>query len=193
MANKLKKSKILGIVAVGFVVWVAGVYGGYLIYYTNERQLIKKPEITVIEPKTKEIASIDKPVIDKSTKIVYEYCYSDDGYVETMEDTPPYFLLNLTREEVEDKLKDWQIKKFSDSEVVLQKNIEGKGRENYIIGEYEGLVAVFYEEEVDGEHIMEITETPVNSLPEEEQIKIKNGVKVKGQNELIKCMENYES
>lgn len=189
----MKITKLFGIIIVGFIVWIAGVYGGYLIYHTGERSLIQKPQITVIEPKAQEIASLEKPVIDKSTKLIYEYCYSEDGYVERVEDTPPYFLINLSREEVEEKLKDWQVKKFSNTEVILQKNITGKGCENYIISEYEGLVAVFYAEAVDGENIMEITETPVNSLPEEEQIKIKNGIKIKGQNELIKCMENYES
>lgn len=189
----MKAVKFLGIILTGTLVWAVGVYGGYRLYKPSEEEVIKKPEITIIEPMAKESSNISEDKINDSTKMVYEYCYEGDGYIERVEDTPPYFLIDLDRKSLTEKMNEWQILKFSDSEVVMRKNVSGNGTQNYIISEYEGLVTVFYEQPVDGERIMEITDTPVNSLPQEEQIKIKNGIKIKGQNELIKCMENYES
>lgn len=189
----MKLIKFLGIIMTGTAVWAAGLYIGCKIYSTNENITEKKPDIAAIKAETKEASAVKEDTITESTKIVYEYYYDEDGYIERVEDKPPYYLLELDRESLEEKMQDWQVLEFSQKEVVMRKTISAKGAQNYIIGEYEGLVAVYYEEPVNGESVMDITDTPVSSLPEEEQIRIKNGIKIKGQNELIKCMENYES
>lgn len=187
----MKLLKFLLIAFVGALICFAGGYSGYILYKPNTEDISEKSDKS--DAVSKESANISKDKITASTKMVYEYYYEGDGYVDRVEDTPPYFLIDLDRDKLIEKMDDWQVLKFSDSEVVMRKNVSGNGRQNYIISEYEGLIAVFYEEPVNGEKIMEISDTPVNSLPEEERIKIKNGIKVRGQNELIKYMENYES
>lgn len=174
------------------VVCSAGIYVGSRLYSVQDSGIEQKPEIASTEL-VKESAALNGDRITPSTIIVYEYYYTLDGSTQITEETAPYYLTGLRKEELEKKLEDWQILKFSSKEVVLHKNIEAIGERGYVIGNYDGFVAVFYEEPVDGESIMDITDTPISSLPEEEQIRIKSGIKIKGENELIKCMENLES
>ena len=86
-----------------------------------------------------------------------------------------------------------RIKSFSEREVVLQKAIEGESTQHYIIGEYEGYIAVFYEKYINDTNIKEITNIPLESLPQEEQDRIKKGIKITGKEELMKFLESYGS
>lgn len=145
------------------------------------------------QTETAEVAAVNIARITPSTKLVYEYYYEGDGQTKREEEVPPYFLLDMTREDIEEKYPDWQLKSFSNSEVVMRKNIAGKIKERYIIGEYDGYVAVFFEQPVDGVSLRELTDTPISSLTEEEQTKLKIGISILGEEALINAMENYES
>lgn len=140
-----------------------------------------------------EAAAVNVPRITPSTKLVYEYYYEGDGQIKREEEVPPYFLIDMTRKDIEEKYPDWQLKSFSQSEVVMRKNIAGKVKERYIIGEYNGYVAVFYEEPVDGISLRDLTDTPISSLTPEEQSKLKIGISVLGDEALIRALEDYES
>lgn len=143
--------------------------------------------------KEKEVGKVQVAKVTPSTKITYEYYYKSDNITETYEDVPPYFLIDLTREEMEKKFDDWNIKSFSEKEVVMQKVMDGESIQHYVVGEYDGYVAIFYEKEINGTKLKEITSMPISALSLEEQEKIKNGIKIVGEDELISFLENYES
>lgn len=157
--------------------------------YTLENDIKNQEQQT----ETTEVAAVNIARITPSTKLVYEYYYEGDGQTKREEEVPPYFLLDMTRQDIEEKYPDWQLKSFSNSEVVMRKNIAGKVKERYIIGEYDGYVAVFFEQPVDGVSLRELTDTPISSLTDEEQTKLKIGISILGEDALINAMENYES
>lgn len=157
--------------------------------YTLEDDIKNQEQQT----ETTEVAAVNIARITPSTKLVYEYYYEGDGQTKREEEVPPYFLLDMTRQDIEEKYPDWQLKSFSNSEVVMRKNIAGKVKERYIIGEYDGYVAVFFEQPVDGVSLRELTDTPISSLTDEEQTKLKIGISILGEDALINAMENYES
>ncbi len=169
---------------------------GYKIYSpSNDNFYVdtETPENIIKESIEKEVNSQNKNVINENTKIVYEYYYKEDDYTEYIEDTPSYFLIGLTREQLENKLKDWQIKSFSEEEVVMQKIIQNAKTLKYIITEYEGYVAVFYIDNQNTKILKYITKTPILSLSEEEQKNIKNGIEIEGEEKLISILQDYES
>ncbi|NLM13003.1 MAG: hypothetical protein GX209_04575 [Epulopiscium sp.] len=133
------------------------------------------------------------PKIARSTQMVYQYYYEEDG--KTVEETiePPYFLIGLTRDELQEKYSDWQISYFSDQKVVMKKNIASKSPYHFVVGVYNGYIAIFYNNEEGELEIKEITETPISSLPIEEQNKLKEGIKVYGEEALIRILEDYTS
>lgn len=145
------------------------------------------------EEPTTQVSVVPTPRITPSTKLVYEYYYEGDEEVRTIEEVPPYFLIDMTRKDIEQKYPEWELKSFSNAEVVMRKNIPGTVKQRYIIGEYEGFVAVFYEQPVDGVSLRELTDTPISSLSEEDQTKLKIGISVYGDEALMNALENYES
>ena len=184
---------LLFFLAVIVLVVISSMYVGYKMY--DDNQIIEyKAEVKndFLQDETP-VNNIKTEKISSSTKMVYEYVYKGDNITEIVEDVPPYFLIDLTRTDLENNFKDWQIKSFSNTEVVLQKAIEGESTQHYIIGEYDGFIAVFYEKEINGTNLKDITDIPLESLSEEEQQQIKNGIKITGKAELIKFLENYTS
>ncbi|NMA82749.1 MAG: hypothetical protein GX962_02670 [Epulopiscium sp.] len=128
-----------------------------------------------------------------STKLVYQYYYTLDQKMIEEELDPPYYLLNMTREQLQEKLSDWDLQLFSDKKIVLQKIVEEKSPYNYyLLGVYDSYVAVFYD--THGEWILrEVTSTPISALPLEEQKKLEEGIMVYGDEALINLLEDYTS
>ncbi|WP_250277942.1 BofC C-terminal domain-containing protein [[Clostridium] colinum] len=177
------------------LVAIIGIAIGYNMYNNDKNEVIEyKTQVdTDFLEEEKQVDNITVAKITPSTKMTYEYVFKEDNITEVVEDVPPYFLIDLTREDLENNFKDWQIKSFSEREVVLQKAIEGESTQHYIIGEYEGYIAVFYEKYINDTNIKEITNIPLESLPQEEQDRIKKGIKITGKEELMKFLESYGS
>ncbi len=138
-------------------------------------------------------ATTESGRITPSTKMVYEYYYTEDGVTQTLEDVPPYFLLDMTLEDMKKVYTDWQIISFSSKEVVMRKTLEAKSNEQYIIGEKNGYVAVFYKEPQHGIILHEITNTPLSALPLEERERLLEGISVTGDENLYKILSDYTS
>lgn len=84
--------------------------------------------------------------ITPSTRIVYQYYYTMDDKLVTDECEPPYYLIDMTRQQLESYYTDWQLISFSAEKVILRKSInERDSKGYYIIKAYEGKIAVFYD------------------------------------------------
>lgn len=84
--------------------------------------------------------------ITPSTRIVYQYYYTLDDKLVTDECEPPYYLIDMTRQQLEGYYTDWQLISFSTDKVVLRKSINERVTEGYyIIKAYNGKIAVFYD------------------------------------------------
>lgn len=127
-----------------------------------------------------------------STKLIYQYYNEKNELVKQEEDFMPYFLLDLTLSEMQRYFPDWMISSFSSSEIVLRKNMEEE-KQGYIVGQQDGFVAIFYEKEKNGISLYELTDTPVSSLSHAEQVRLNDGIYVKGDDKLARILEDYES
>jgi hypothetical protein len=147
----------------------------------------------VLPPIDNKVVPVEDVRIFSTTDMIYEYHYIDDGEIVRNNEKPPYFLMGLSKEELEHKFIDWEIIKFTKKEVVMKKYIEGKSEKHYIIGTKDGFVAVFYENEINGSTLKEITGTLVNTLHNEEQDRLREGIVISGDEKLIKALEDYGS
>ena len=75
----------------------------------------------------------------------------------------------------------------------MQKTVIGSSNQRYVIGEKEGYVAVFYEEEQQGISLKEVTDIPIDGLSEDEKLRLGEGIKVLGKEALDRTLENYSS
>lgn len=139
------------------------------------------------------VAASVAPRIGPETEIVYQYFDSQTKEVTEQKDVSPYFLLDLTLSDLQNYYADWEIMSFSDKKVVLRKTVDTESAKRYIVGTKDGFVAVFFEEEQNGESVYEITETPISSLSHAEQVRLNDGIYVEGDTELYKILEDYES
>jgi len=127
------------------------------------------------------------------TKIIYEYYYPADGETEVIEESAPYFMLGLTFKELQEYYDVWQIEHFSSEKVVMRRNVYGEREQKYIVGIKDGYVAVFYDIDIDDELVREITNIFAGALPDEEQKRLKKGIKVVGESNLNSILQDYSS
>ena len=193
----VKNKKALGIVALAIFCGFIGAGLGYV--YTTAKY--GKGAAQADEPqKTAEIkeyeytpTSVAEEKITPSTKMVYQYYYTEDGVTEVQEDIPPYFMLDLTLSDISKYYTTWDIVSFSPREVVMRKTIVGQSQQRYVVGQKDGYVAVYYEEEKEGISLKEITGIPVDGLSEDEKLRLNQGIKVMGNDALARTLENYSS
>ncbi|MCD8158020.1 MAG: hypothetical protein LUD77_03740, partial [Clostridiales bacterium] len=166
-----------------------GVLSGYFI-------LAPDPEIMTAErnipAEELEPAAAQAEKIDSNTKIIYEYVYLG-GHKEYSETTAPKNWQGLTLSEFKEIFDGWQIKEFGCEDVKLSKNLKVYSPNHYVLGVYNGYVAVFRKSEFSEDKVKHITETPVSSLPEGEQNRLSEGIDFYGERELMRILEDYES
>lgn len=160
--------------------------GYYLTLWMGERD--KKAEIQEAD-----IVSGTNKLIGANTKIVYQYFYTKDKVIKEEHEPAPVFLQGIDIDQLKSIYDDWQIVFFSPEKVILKYKIDGLSSEIYILGESEGYLTVFYEDPQKKLHLKEKTELPVASLPDEEAEKIREGIKVIGENNLAKLLADYMS
>ncbi|MCL2353717.1 MAG: hypothetical protein FWC69_03710 [Defluviitaleaceae bacterium] len=129
--------------------------------------------------------------ISNETVMIYDYFNPQtESFERVQEASPSPFLLGRSRDELENIFADWQIIYFSPYEVHLQQNKTLQSRQ-FIISVHEGFVAVFYDD--DDKSIKELTTRPISSLPQPEQQRLIDGIKIIGNEDLLRALEDFGS
>lgn len=127
--------------------------------------------------------------ISEQTRIIYDYYYSHGDFERVIE-YPTGFLLGMTEEDLAGILADWQVLSFTPYEVHLRQNTDVEYRQ-YVIGVHEGYIAVFFDNGLG--RIKELTGRPVTALALEEQQRLFEGIRVIGNDELMRALEDFSS
>ena len=132
-------------------------------------------------------------ITNENTEIVYEYYYTKDGITEKVSESAPLFLIGKDEDYFRRSFMDWELLSFSPGEVVMRKTVYDFSVQNYVIGIFEGYVAVFYANEITSSGIREVTDTPLISLPPAEQERLRKGIIVSGEENLVRAMQDFGS
>lgn len=162
------------------------------IIVSEKKVDVANETIEVLNKMPTEIVS-PAAIIMPSTQMVYNYYYEEDGCVESTSETAPHFLIGMNETDLKNTFNDWLVQNFSKDKVVMQKNISGLSNQHYVIGIKDGYIAVFYQENINGTKLKEMTNTPVNSLALEERKRLEDGIKISGDDKLIAILQDYES
>ena len=140
----------------------------------------------VIETNVKEVRISPNAFI--TFKETYEGCgHTKVDFVEVPED-----FVNLSKEELKDKYSDWNIEKFTDTDIILSKDFEGSCDEHFIVKDVDGIVTAFKIKEDGTEEEYEITDIATEYLTDTDKIEMKNGIRVNGKQNLNQLIEDYE-
>lgn len=101
-------------------------------------------------------------------------------------------LVNITQNKLQEKYPDWTIKKFSDTQIVLEKEEDGNCGEHYIVREKDGKVTIYEILEDKSEKEYEETEISTEYLTETDKANIENGIYVNGKKNLNQLIEDFE-
>lgn len=188
---------ILFIITLGFF---TGIYI-YKINITNNQNKEKVAELIEDEcTYLGEIAYKDGLVSASSSEyktspnctIVLKLYYKKCGHLIERKKTIKEADVNLTEKELSKRLTDWEIQKFTPTEIVLYKEIDDFCKEHYVLKEKEGNIAIFNLDENNNETLLTITDISTEYLTQEDLDKIKNGIIINSKKELNKTLEDFE-
>lgn len=140
----------------------------------------------VIETNVKEVRISPNAFI--TFKEIYEGCgHTKVDFVEVPQD-----FVNLSEDELKDKYSDWNIEKFTDTDIVLSKEFNGSCDEHFIVKDVDGVVTVFKIKEDNTEEEYQVTDIATEYLTDTDKIEMEKGISVNGKQNLNQLIEDYE-
>ena len=121
----------------------------------------------------------------------YQLYNEETGITDTVHGECPYELYGMGMNETKEYYSDWNLLEFMPTKVVLRKNTSLENPERYVVGIYDGCVAVFYENSEEGIYLL--TDIPVVSIDEDRRKRLKEGIYVEGRERLNRILEDYGS
>lgn len=122
------------------------------------------------------------------TKIYYERC----GHTTSQYSNLPQDLVNLTKDEIQERYQEYEIESFTSNEVILYQEKEGECGEHYTVKDKDGFITVYQILEDGSEKEIEITGVSTEYLPETDQINMKHGIQINGKQALNQLIEDFE-
>ena len=199
----MKKTWIISLI---IIVIMIGIVTGIILYNTkqkdkNDNNMIEN-EINKISEKVTDYC-INEYIDEIETnsneekispncllilKRYYDECqHTINEYVDIPQD-----LVNGTEYDLKKEYPYWEIEKFSSTEIVLYKEFNSNCGQHFILKEDNGKITVYKINENSEEEVYEKTEISLEYLSETDKIKIKDGIKVNGIEELNQLLEDFE-
>lgn len=186
------------------IVILVGIIAGFLYFSPNEKgeeNVVEEAKaINNVEQNTVitenivnslETNSSEEEKISPNCEIIKRIYYKKCEHITNSYSNIEERFVNMTKEELEEELPDWQIEEFSENRIVLYQEQEGECNEHYIVRDKDGQV-VIYQKTENGEEEIEVTDISTEYLPQTDKIQMENGIEVNGKQALYQLIEDYE-
>ena len=202
----MKKVWIIGLI---IAIIIIGIILGIFIYNNNannnKQNSIVENEINIVSEKvtdecTEEYQNSEEEIETDSQeekispnclltlKKYYEECnHTINEYVDIPQD-----LVNGTEEDLKKEYPYWQVEKYSSNDIILYKEFNSNCGQHFVLREDNGKITVYKINESNEEEVYENTEISVEYLSETDKIKISEGIRVNGIEELNQLLEDFE-
>lgn len=199
----MKKYTIISIIIIGIILgFLTGVYLYRINRINNEKkQYIAdkiEDECTAIgELDNGEIANLITTNSDEektspncviTLKVYHEACKHLIESKQSIEEAE----VNMTEEELKQRFSDWEVQKFTPTEIVLYKEVNEFCDEHYLLKEENGYITIYKLDEDENAEFFNKTEISTEYLAEDDLEQIRNGIKVYTDKELNKTLEDFE-
>ena len=192
----MKKNYII-LIIIGVILITSLIVGFIIINKPSKIELTSEKTLSEHnENKKNEIEIITTSNIEQKTSpncmFVFKTYYREcEHTLINIIDIPKEFV-NQTVEEIEREYLDWKIQSFNVNEVIFYQEKEGICEEHFIVKENNGYITIYFIDKYGVEKIKETTEIVTTYLPEIDKNRLKEGIKINGQEELNACLEDYE-
>lgn len=196
----MRKSYIVIPVAI-LVIVVVGVMVGIFISNRNESDNLENPSETKLAQENDEDLKNEIQILTTSnievktspnTLFVFQTYYKGCEHTTIDRIEIPKECVNQTEEELQEKYKDWKVQEFTTAQITFIQEKDGICNEHYVIRENNGYVAIYTIDSFGRENLKETTEIVTAYLPETDRERLKEGIKVEGQENLNATIEDYE-
>ena len=144
------------------------------------------------ETKIEEVVATKEKVSANSQLIIKKYFKQCDHTINEYVEMPQE-LVNLTKEEVQNKYTDWKVIGFEPNKVTLYKEFDDMCGEHFKLRVEEGKIVIYQLDKEGNESIYEKTNISSEYLTKTDLISIENGgLDVYGKEELNKLIEDFE-
>ncbi len=191
----------------GIVIIIAAIFTAIAIFTPSKGEQSPKIEAQVakeeilddctdeyeeIEYKNTIKANAQEEKTSPNCSLIIKTYYKKCGHTKTQYSNLPQELINLNKEEIQNKYQDYEIESFSSNEVVLNQPKEGECGEHYMVKDKEGLVTIYQILEDGSQKEIETTGVSTEYLPQTDKINMQEGIQVNGKQELNQLIENFE-
>lgn len=143
-------------------------------------------EQNTVSTSSKNIKISHNSIVVKNT--LYKICNHEIRQTEVI----PVELVNKEEKDIQQYYKDWEIKKYSPTEVVLYREKDEYCDKHYVLRENNGVIAIYKIDDNNKETLRENTQIQTKYLPEIDLIKLKSGIYAIGEEELNSILEDFE-
>ena len=130
--------------------------------------------------------------ISPNAFITFKQTYKECGHTTSEFMEIPQEFVNLTKEELNEKYSDWTVEKFTDTDIILNRKVEGSCNEHYIVRNLNGIVTVFHILDDRTEEKYMVTDIATEYLTDTDKINMEKGIEVNGKQELNQLIEDFE-
>ena len=194
------------ITLLAIVVVIAAMVTAVFVYMPEEKNedKVEVQDIAVknnIENEVENITENTNNMVETNAKeerispnafITFKQIYKKCGHTTSEFVEVPQEFVNLTEEELKEKYSDWTVEKFSDTDIVLNKEVEGSCNEHYIVRDVDGTVTVFHVLEDGTEEQYMVTDIATEYLTDTDKIEMEKGIEINGKQNLNQLIEDYE-
>lgn len=189
------------------IVFVVGISLG--MYYSNNQKDEKLVEnkkvidsiqdvvIKNVQAENKEKETIEtisnEEKVSPYAKMIVEKKFAKCGHTTVKTLDVPKEIVNLTKKEIEEKYTGWEVKDFSKEQFTLYRVIEANCDDHFVLKENDGYITVYTELTDEISNLIEKTDIQVESLREEDQNDLQDGIKIYGKSELSSLIEDFSS
>ena len=184
---------IILIIAIGFVV------GSYLYRIeSNKKQALERNTEKTLQNNTNEIrntivTSTAEEKVSPLATLTIKKLYTKCNHILEKSEQIPVELANLNQDEFQKEYNEWEIQRFTNTEITLYKEVPGYCGEHYSLKNLNGFIAIYELDENDTQtKLVKVTEIPIEYLTKQDKDNIKNGMKVYTKKELNKTLEDFE-
>ena len=135
--------------------------------------------------------SQEEKILPKAS-ITFKKSYEKCGHTTSQYLEVPEELVNKTESELQEIYSDWNIEKFSDTEIVLNKAEDGECGEHYMVRDVDGKVVIYEILEDGTEKEYEETDISTEYLTDTDKLNMQKGIRVNGKQNLNQLIEDFE-
>lgn len=187
------------------IIILVAILVGYYLFQNNDKQktttnrqevknLMQEQNIVKETDIVNEISvsSVEQEKISPNATLILKKYYEECNHTIKEYAKMPEEYVNKTKEELEKLQEDWEIEEFSNREVILRKRINGTCGEHFVIREKDGIIAVYQVKDNNEEVLKEETGITVEYLTENDKLRLEEGIRIYGEEELNSTLEDYE-